>query len=363
MSPILLLPLAFGLIYLFVRATALWRYRQAARKIGLPYAYSFVHELETWAYITTPLLRWLYATHLMKGKGWPKFARFMIKDWMYEDKGRAHEELGRVFLVVSPGGIICYIADANLALDACIRRKDFIKPREKMSMTCSTRQLASYVTDCDLEMIEPFGPNVVSSEGNLWRFHYKITAPPFGDAANHLVWVETQRQAEMLTSSWSTGEKMKLKADIYRLGVNVMACAGFGRRINWTDDGKAAPDGHQISLLDSIMGIVLYLPYILLLPKWLLKHSPWKVAHTAYTEFEQYIREYIAVEKSRISSGEADGSKTKGNLLTTLLITSAEEEKNEKEGSHRSSFTDDEVLGNIFMFFMAGGCSLGRIHQ
>lgn len=203
-------------------------------------------------------------------------------------------------------------------------------------------------------MIEPFGPNVVSSEGNLWRFHYKITAPPFGDAANHLVWAETIRQAGYIIPSWSASESVNPKADIYRLGVNVMACAGFGRQIDWTDDGKAAPEGHTISLLDSIMGIVLYLPYILLLPKWLLKRSPWKVAYIAYTEFEQYMRELIAVEKAKINSGNTYKGKTMGSLLTTLLATSAAEEKNAKQGEQRSSFNDDEVLGNIFIFFMAG---------
>ena len=207
-------------------------------------------------------------------------------------------------------------------------------------------------------MIEPFGPNVVSSEGSLWRFHYKITAPPFGDAANHLVWTETLRQCHALVPSWASAEssRMSLKADIYRLGVNVMACAGFGRRIDWTDDGKAAPTGHSISLLDAIMGIVLYLPYILLLPKWLLKRSPWKVAYTSYTEFELYMREFIAEESGKINEGKegGDGGKTKGNLLTALLATSKAEEKNEAAGGQRGSFTVEEVLGNIFMFFMAG---------
>ena len=205
-------------------------------------------------------------------------------------------------------------------------------------------------------MIEPFGPNVVSSEGNLWRFHHRITAPPFGDAANHLVWVETLRQAKFVVPSWFSSEAVNLKADIYRLGVNVMASAGFGRQIDWTDDGKAVPEGHAISLLDSIMGIVLYLPYILLLPKWLLRLSPWKIAHTAYTEFERYMREFIALEKARIKSGSGYEDKTKGNLLTTLLATSAAEEKNSEQGGsgQRCSFTDDEVLGNIFIFFMAG---------
>lgn len=203
-------------------------------------------------------------------------------------------------------------------------------------------------------MIEPFGPNVVSSEGNLWRFHVRITAPPFGDAANRLVWGETMRQTEFLVSSWSASGSMSLKSDIYLLGVNVMACAGFGRRIDWTDDTKAAPEGHETSLVGSIFGVVMYLPYILLLPQWLLKRSPWKAGYTAYKEFEQYMREFIAVEKARIASGTGGESKTKGNLLTAMLATSADEEKNMKQGAQRTSFTDDEVLGNIFMFFMAG---------
>ena len=135
-SPLFLFPASI-LLYLCIRSFTLLQYRRSARKTGLPYTYSPVHELETWAYITTPLLRWLYADYLLKGQGWPKFARFMIKDWMYEDKGRAHEEFGDVFLVVSPGGMICYVADAELAVDTSTRRKDFIKPREKMSRAAS----------------------------------------------------------------------------------------------------------------------------------------------------------------------------------------------------------------------------------
>ena len=203
-------------------------------------------------------------------------------------------------------------------------------------------------------MIEPFGPNVVSSEGNLWRFHIRITAPPFGDAANRLVWAETIRQTGFLVSSWSASESMALKSDIYLLGVNVMACAGFGRRMDWIDNSKAAPEGHETSLVNAIFGVVLYLPYILLLPQWLLKRSPWKAGYTAYKEFEQYMREFIAMEKARITSGSGYESKMKGNLLTAMLATSADEEKNLKQGAQRTSFNDDEVLGNVFMFFMAG---------
>jgi len=110
---------------------------QKARATGLPYVLSPIHELENIAYITTAIFRWKYHEYLMEGKGWPKQARYMIKDWMYEDKCRAHAELGDVFLVVAPGGIVCYTNDANMASHVGNHRNDFIKPPEKMSESLS----------------------------------------------------------------------------------------------------------------------------------------------------------------------------------------------------------------------------------
>ena len=78
-----------------------------------------------------------------------------------------------------------------------MRRRDFIKPREKM------------------KMIEPFGPNVVSSEGDLWRFHYRVTAPSFGNNTNYLVWDETRRQATLLKSPWARAGVRTLKSDVH----------------------------------------------------------------------------------------------------------------------------------------------------
>lgn len=106
-----------------------YRNVRLAKATGLPYTFSPHLEFETVAYFTTPLLREGFASRLMQGKGWPRWARFMIKDWPYEDKFRAHQELGEVFLVVAPNGIICYSADATTAMDVCTRRKEFTKPR------------------------------------------------------------------------------------------------------------------------------------------------------------------------------------------------------------------------------------------
>jgi hypothetical protein len=105
-----------------------------ARQIGLPYTVSLINEFEVWPYITNPILRWKYATYLMKGQGSPSWARFMVKDWIHEGKSRAHREFGEILLVVSLGGIICYVASARTANNLSTRRKDFVKPGEKLSI-------------------------------------------------------------------------------------------------------------------------------------------------------------------------------------------------------------------------------------
>jgi hypothetical protein len=112
--------------------TRFFKYWRQAQLSGLPYTWSPVHELGGAAFITNGLLRWWYRDYLQQGKGWPRWARFMIKDWHYEDHGRATEEYGKVFLVATPSGLICYISDASTASSLLMRRKAFIKPADKM---------------------------------------------------------------------------------------------------------------------------------------------------------------------------------------------------------------------------------------
>ena len=111
------------------KSIRLWRNVQIAKSTSLPYTISLFHEFENFTFITTPVLRYFCTDYLMKGKGWPKWARFMIQRWQYEDKYRAHKEFGDTFLVVSPCGLICYTADAIMAMDVCTRRNYFTKPR------------------------------------------------------------------------------------------------------------------------------------------------------------------------------------------------------------------------------------------
>lgn len=104
-----------------------------AQQSGLPYTWSPVHEMAGLTWVTDRLLRWLYRERLLEGKGWPRWVRFMVKDWQYEDRRRAALEYGDTFLVVTPLGLVCYISNPTLATKMTMRRKVFIKPENKMS--------------------------------------------------------------------------------------------------------------------------------------------------------------------------------------------------------------------------------------
>ena len=121
-----------GAVVLY-KAVNFTRYALAAKRTGLPHVYTIFLETEVWGYLMTPILRAIYHDYLLMEKGWPEWCRFMIKDWAWEDKRRAHDQYGDVFLVVSPEGIICYSSDAALNYEVFNRRNEFLKPRDKYS--------------------------------------------------------------------------------------------------------------------------------------------------------------------------------------------------------------------------------------
>lgn len=134
-----------GLLLLY-KSVNLFRYVRQAKATGLPYVITPVLETEVVGLLVTPLLRYIYHDFLDKGEGWPKWCRFIIKDWQWEDKRRAHDEYGEVFLCVSPEGIICYSADATMGWDVMNRRNDFTKPRDKYSEFSNNNLLFEVMT-------------------------------------------------------------------------------------------------------------------------------------------------------------------------------------------------------------------------
>jgi cytochrome P450 len=194
-------------------------------------------------------------------------------------------------------------------------------------------------------MLEPFGPSVVSVDGERWKFHLGITLPPFmQDNVLGMVWDETCRQVNVMATTWvRAGAEASLKQNIYSLTMNTMSLVGFGKQNDWTDGN---PEGHALSLVDAIYGVVIHLPHILLLPKWVLKQAVPK-AYLGYVELESYMAELLGQEKTRLQNSSEDKEAARETLLTAVLRSN----KRKPEGG---TLTDTEIKGNIFMFLLAG---------
>ena len=122
---------ALSLSLVLYKLVNLARNIRDAKRTGLPYTIVPVLETEVLGKLITPILRKVFRDRLFRNEGWPRWCRFAMLDWAWEEKRRVHDEYGEVFLVVSPEGIICYSADADMSWDVMHRRNEFIKPRDK----------------------------------------------------------------------------------------------------------------------------------------------------------------------------------------------------------------------------------------
>lgn len=210
---------------------------------------------------------------------------------------------------------------------------------------------------------------MATAEGKTYQFHVRVTAPPFSDAAgaNVLVWDETIYQTRLLISSWSRQASPELQRDINALTLAVISFAGYGKRLEWTssaastETSKEIPPGYEMTFLKAIHETINHIVAILLLPKWAMRLTPHlREAAVAHTQFDKYMREIIRSEKQRLTQSENYESKAaRGNLLTSVLRASALEgasngkAADDEEGKKRA-FTEDEVMGNVSVFLMAG---------
>ncbi|CAI7653188.1 unnamed protein product [Penicillium pancosmium] len=381
---------------LFYKAVRLLHFVRLARKTTLPYVITPLLETEVLALHLNPLLRYLYRGYLDRGKGWPRWCRFFIKDWAWEDKRQAHDRFGDVFLCVSPEGIICYSADAMMGWDVMNRRNVFTKPRDKYSTIPDTLPPPLFALLClptpvyfpqlppppfkfplpclliepflnrfDVEILEPYGMNVATAEGKTYQFHVRITAPPFGDISgvNSLVWKETIHQTKLLTKAWAKSPPTEIQRDANALTLAVISLAGFGKQLEWSkeDDNQTIPVGYQLTFLHALQDTLHHMVPILLYPRWVLRIIHLEAA-LAHSQLDRYLRDIIRDQEAKLTANiNHDDKKSRGNLLTAVVRSSvmfnSEQHSSKasgKSGERKQGFTEDETMGNLFIYLLAG---------
>jgi len=247
---------------------------KAAKESGIAYTivpFFLVNRLyQVSCTILIPLMRRLPRT-------WTEPWFDLTLEWGWSRRYEPFNRFGSdTFITVSPERNVLYTADADVVSQITTRRNDFPKALEVY------------------ESLKIYGNNVVTSEGQLWRHHRKITSPPFTEKNNHLVWTETLDQCQAMVSSWLGDRKDEsntiytIADDAMRLSLHVISRAGFGVSLQWPggEDTKAngalknavgdftsssGPTGdHTMSYTDALGALLHNVLTILIMPRFLL---------------------------------------------------------------------------------------------
>ncbi|KAK3058249.1 hypothetical protein LTR09_001327 [Extremus antarcticus] len=326
----------------------------AAKASGLPYIKTPVYAFNRLWLLTHPL--WIKVLRQLPHDWVDPWLSFTKPDFAWEKLYDPFEKFGcDCFLIVSPGGNTLVVADPEAISQITRRRDDFPKPVHFYSG------------------IDQFGKNVVSAEGGYWRHHRKITSPPFNERNNHMVWEESLAQGQSMMSGWlspndtATGPLKDIAAQAMRLSLHVISCSGFGVRLQWPHEQAESdiPEGHSLSYKDALSTLLENLIVVMLTPKWFLRNSPFKlqkVAHTSYVEWGKYMKEMYTEKRSEIESGESSGGMDlMGALVKGAGVTAKSSDDDSNHDPEKASettktqlFTEDEILGNAFVFILAG---------
>ena len=273
---ILLAVLGLAILQAVRSYTAFRRNLAAAKASGIPYAVLPIYSVATFWLVTQKL--WEPFLHRLP-KSWTNWWLALTLenapwDLLYEPFAKHGSD---TLILVAPGKCELRTADASVISQITTRRGDFPKPTEVYGS------------------LKLYGANVVTTEGQVWKAHRKITSPPFSEKNNHIVWAEAIFQAQSMISSWMEGGVKSpiiatLGKDSMRLALHVISRAGFGRRMQWPKSGgievvettksdrsetRSAdiPEGHTMSYSDTLSTLLKYMVWVLLTPKFILSMS------------------------------------------------------------------------------------------
>ncbi|OTB07102.1 hypothetical protein M426DRAFT_54298 [Hypoxylon sp. CI-4A] len=368
-STILLLLSAAVLYCVFTVASGLRTNIAAAKRSGLPY---YVIPLSPWNRIGQMLYKiWVPVFKLLPRKYWQDIEPVLYPNWQYVENHKLFTKLGDAFLVVSPGGIICFTENAEALHQITSKREAFPKPTEAYAI------------------LGQYGQNVLTLEGSAWRMHRKITSASFNEKNASLVFKESISQTQGLINLWlgpdGKGNRTfeTIEEDTASLMLNIIANIGFGLKILWPGqefpadaDPRLAKyatrepaEGHTMSFVNALAHTLDYLILLLITPKWLLKIVPnkkAKLALEAESNFVGYLNEFLQEKIEDVQRGDnAEGLDIMGSLVRTSYgyesANGLADAGSGKKGAQIARLSDSEIIGNAFVNIVAGHESTANI--
>ncbi|KAK0634375.1 cytochrome P450 [Bombardia bombarda] len=327
------LVLAAGVFVLQTLAGLLRNYA-AARTIGVPIRFIPISPLNPfWVLADRTVLS--YVRRLPGPLGNNSFTRYNWRGWEVEDRYRSHQEMGDIWVLVTPFKNWIYVNDPDALKDIFRRGNDFPRP--------------VFVT----EILDVFGPNISTAEGKAWKTQRKIAFHCFNEQNNENVWGESITLASDMLKYWISKPSIDTAAtDLRTLSLHVLSRAGFGKSFKFEskEDREAQassldPAANYKEALQTILEncvLILGLGTKFIAQPWLPKKL--RDVHAAYVSYLAYMTNIYEEEKAAC----ADGQDTESNLMRSMVRAS---QADAKDGG---GLTEAEIYGNMFVFNFAG---------
>jgi len=213
------------------------------------------------------------------------------------------------------------------------------------------------------ELLGFFGQNIFTTEGDQWLRHRTVARKAFGEKNNALMWTETVASLQEWFEDWDTqiaehsSATVNITDAMRDITLAIIASAGFGmhfgkrsseNRTTRAFESNKPHAGFRMSFAESLFVAIDTMILKVIVPRFLyaLPISYLRKSDVAYDELRLYIRGIIAESRATIKSTEEGEAED----LSRRLIQANDDEV--EDARHRLS--DDELIANIYMFFIAG---------
>ncbi|THU82439.1 cytochrome P450 [Dendrothele bispora CBS 962.96] len=202
-----------------------------------------------------------------------------------------------------------------------------------------------------------FGRNIVASEGEEWKKYRKISAPAFSDRNNKLVWDESLRiMDDLFTNVWGNQDTIVVDHCVVitlPIALFVIGVAGFGRKISWQSD-LIIPPNHSMTFKDALHKVTVGVFTKLVFPRWMMGWTEkLRKVQRAFDELDEFflpiMRQYMMemIHARRTSEKKEE----RYDLFSSLLDAN---DQDDDERGKKLKLTERELIGNIFIFLVAG---------
>ncbi|KAJ4346334.1 uncharacterized protein N0V89_010263 [Didymosphaeria variabile] len=307
---------------------SLFRNYRIARQVGLPIIIVPISpENPVWMLLARYMLPILQYVPFGNGH----FSRFCHIGWEFDEKARAHIEFGDAFMFATPGKNWIYLCDADAVHDIIKRERqgEFARPVELLAM------------------LDVFGPNISTMNGPDWQRQRKCTAASFNEQSNLLVWKESLRQGQQLLQYWKDNSDVDgpstMAKDTRTLTLDVLVHVAFGKSFDFYGAREKRATSGPLSYRDALALLLENAILIFALGPQTLRKLAFvpqlRRLSNAAEQFRQYMLDMFEEQAQHVQE-----EKAQGNLIMSLVRASKDDK----------IITQDEVIGNIFVFNFAG---------